>query len=317
MNRVDRLLAMVLLLQSRRVVRAKDIADHFAISIRTVYRDMRALGEAGVPVAAEAGEGYSLVEGYHLPPVMFTREEASALVLGGTFVEKLTDASMVKNAHSALLKIQSLLPETTQEYLEKLSRSMVLLSWRSQPAGAGSEDMLVSLQEAIVQSRVLRLDYYALSRDASSRRDVEPLGLLHYAGHWHLIAYCRLRQDYRDFRIDRIRRLRESDSTFTPRPGFSLKHYLQNFDRFENPIEVKLKFNRRVAETVRDRHRYGLVEEIEQEDDVVMTYLTDDLRWMVHWVLSYGTYVQVLAPPVLRQALRELAGELMYHHREP
>src|SRR6266446_6599977 len=93
MNRVDRLMAMVVQLQSRRVVRAEDIAAHFEISVRTVYRDLAALGEAGIPIVAEAGVGYSLVKGYHLPPVMFTAEEASALFLGGKLVEYLTDAS--------------------------------------------------------------------------------------------------------------------------------------------------------------------------------------------------------------------------------
>src|SRR6266478_4772633 len=103
MNRVDRLMAIVVRLQSRRVVRAEDIAAHFEISVRTVYRDLAALGEAGIPIIAEAGVGYSLVKGYHLPPVMFTSEEASALFLGGKLVDHLTDASLRKQMESALL----------------------------------------------------------------------------------------------------------------------------------------------------------------------------------------------------------------------
>src|SRR5262245_53235525 len=110
MNRVDRLMAIAVHLQSRRVVRAEDLASHFEISLRTVYRGIAALGEAGIPIVGEAGVGYSLMKGYHLPPVMFTAEEASALSLGGKLVERLTDASMQKQMVSALAKIRSVLP---------------------------------------------------------------------------------------------------------------------------------------------------------------------------------------------------------------
>lgn len=242
MNRVDRLVATILLLQSKRIVRAKDIAHHFEISIRTVYRDMKALCEAGVPVAAEAGEGYSLVEGYHLPPVMFTDAEASALLLGGKFIEKLTDSSIIKNAESALLKIQSVLPGETRDYLETLQRATEVLL-PSRQARAGFRDgTMATIQAAIVHRRVVSMEYYSHHRDSFSTRDVEPLGLLFYARHWHVISYCRLREDFRDFRTDRIRRLRVRDEGFTARQGYSLKDFMATFDKVENAIEVKIKF---------------------------------------------------------------------------
>ena len=109
MNRVDRLVAIALRLQSRRLVRAEDLAGHFEVSVRTVYRDINALCEAGVPIISEAGVGYSLAKGYHLPPVMFTAEEASALSIGGKLVEHLTDASLRKEMDSALLKSRKIL----------------------------------------------------------------------------------------------------------------------------------------------------------------------------------------------------------------
>jgi biotin operon repressor len=115
MNRVDRLMAIVVRLQSRRVVRAEDLAAHFEISVRTVYRDLAALGEAGIPIVAEAGVGYSLVKGYHLPPVMFTADEASALSIARKLVEHLTDASLRKQMESALAKIRSVLPRERQD----------------------------------------------------------------------------------------------------------------------------------------------------------------------------------------------------------
>src|SRR3974390_3241091 len=140
MNRVDRLMAIVVRLQSRRVVRAEDIAGQFEISLRTVYRDLAALGEAGIPIVAEAGVGYSLVKGYHLPPVMLTAEEASALSLSGKLVEHLTDASLRKQMQSALLKIRSVLPRDRQDYLDRLERyTTVVAPCSTAPARTFSE----------------------------------------------------------------------------------------------------------------------------------------------------------------------------------
>src|SRR5437870_10711526 len=148
MNRVDRLMAMVLRLQSRRVVRAEDIAAHFEISVRTVYRDIAALGEAGVPIMAEAGIGYSLVKGYHLPPVMFTTEEASALSTGGQLVEHLTDASLRRQMESALLKIRSVLPRDRQDYLDRLRRSTAVTVRPADANSRLSSEALIPIQRA-------------------------------------------------------------------------------------------------------------------------------------------------------------------------
>src|SRR5688572_17067062 len=128
MNRVDRLLALILHLQSRRVTTAEHLAEHFGLSVRTIYRDLAALGEAGVPIVAEAGVGYGLLRGYHLPPVNLTPEEASAVVTGGMLVEQFADASVRAQMHSALLKVRAILPRDHQERVARLERSLATLA---------------------------------------------------------------------------------------------------------------------------------------------------------------------------------------------
>src|SRR5260370_22043451 len=162
MNRVDRLMAMVVHLQGRRLVRAEDIAAHFEISVRTVYRDIAALGEAGIPVMGEAGVGYGLAKGYHLPPVMFTAEEASALFMGGKLVDHLTDASLRKQMESALLKIRSVLPRDRQDYLDRLERSTEVVSRGLTPIPALSSEALTPIQRALAERRVLSRDLHRL-----------------------------------------------------------------------------------------------------------------------------------------------------------
>src|SRR5437016_4187503 len=153
MNRVDRLMAIVVRLQSRRVVRAEDIAAHFEISVRTVYRDIAALGEAGIPIISEPGIGYALMKGYHLPPIMFTSEEASALFTGGKLVEYLTDASLRKQMDSALLKIRSVLPRDRQDYLDRLDRSTVVVCPGAAAIPRLSSETLIPIQQALAERR--------------------------------------------------------------------------------------------------------------------------------------------------------------------
>jgi predicted DNA-binding transcriptional regulator YafY len=120
MNRIDRLTAMILMLQGHRVVTAEQLAEHFELSVRTVYRDISALGEAGVPIVAEAGVGYSLMRGYHMPPVMFTEEEAAALFTSGELCEQFGDESLKQSMKGALLKVRAALPDDRKDFLRRL-----------------------------------------------------------------------------------------------------------------------------------------------------------------------------------------------------
>ncbi len=126
MNRVDRLLALLLFLQSRRVTTADQMARHFELSLRTIYRDLAALGDIGVPIVAEAGVGYTLRPGFHLPPVNFTAEEANALITGSLLVGHLTDASVRPPMQSALAKVRAVLPRDQQDRAIRLERAMTL-----------------------------------------------------------------------------------------------------------------------------------------------------------------------------------------------
>jgi len=304
----------VLLLQSRRLIRALDIAQHFEISIRTVYRDLRALEEAGVPLSAEAGEGYSLVPGYHLPPVMFTHEEASALFVGGEFVNRLTDASLQKHMQSALLKIRAVLPEEKQEYLERLQEATAIGTRPISFQEGFRDDALATIQQALVQRRILAMEYFSNHRESLTKRQVEPLGLLYYSEHWHLIAYCRLRKDYRDFRTDRIKTLRQCEETFPEHKKFSLKQYLQAREQFENPREIQVRFKPCVARWVRERHRFGLVEEKVCAEGVLMTFLVSEIEVMVDWLLAFGANVEIISPPSLKQLLWKKSQTLAAHY---
>jgi predicted DNA-binding transcriptional regulator YafY len=316
MNRVDRLMAMVVHLQGRRVVRAEDLAAHFEISVRTVYRDIAALGEAGIPILGEAGVGYGLMKGYSLPPVMFTADEASALFTGGKLVEHLTDASLQRPMQSALLKIRSVLPRDRQDYLDHLEKSTAVV-WRGLNAASEvSSEVLVPIQRSLAERRVLGLDYHVVQRHEMTRRHVEPLGLVFYGNHWHLIAYCRLRRDVRDFRTDRITKLQVINEQFDDHVDFSLRRYLEaaaQEGRFES---ARVQFRPEAMERVRREWTCRLVDEKPAPEGTMVTLLAYSLDWLAEWLFSFGSQAQVLAPEQLRQIIAAEASRVAAQYTE-
>jgi predicted DNA-binding transcriptional regulator YafY len=312
MNRTDRLVAMVMHLQGRRVVRASELAAHFEVAERTIYRDISALGEAGVPISGEAGVGYSLLKGYQLPPVMFTAEEASALFVGGELVKQLTDASLHVPMGSALVKLRAVLPRDRQDHVEKLvSRTLVFgHGGRAAPEVAGQR-WLMTVQQGVVLRRVLRMTYCGRDRDEETQRDVEPQGVVFYGGAWYFVAWCRLRQDFRHFRIDRIRRLELLPAVFPLREGFSLAEHMRQSDTRERSTEVRVWFARRAQERAQRESYATLIAGEVRDGGTEFTLYTYSLDWMAQWLLSFGPSATAVAPAKLRQKVRALAEEVV------
>jgi len=316
MNRIDRLQAILIQLQSKKVVKAQEIASRFEISLRTVYRDIRALEESGVPIGAEAGIGYFLMEGYHLPPVMFTNAEAHALLLGGKLIEKMTDSSVDAAFQSALYKVKSVLKSHSKEDLEDLEPRIAVMKNPATPSMVAAP-FLTDIQGAIVQRLALALEYlssYAGSEQIT-KREVEPVGLLYYGSGWHLIAWCRLRNDYRDFRVDRIRSLNSIGKTFKTRPTDSIQHYLNRLARTENLQEVVVSFDKSVVRYIgSQKYNYGYLSEKDLGDRVTMHFLTAHVEGLAHWLLMYTNAVTVESPDLLHVHLQRLVAELQMHY---
>ena len=305
-------MAIVVYLQGRRLCRAEDMAAHFEISVRTMYRDLAALGEAGIPIMAETGVGYSLVKGYHLPPVMFTAEEAGALFIGGKLVEKLTDASLRKHMESALLKIRSVLPRERQDHLDRLERSTAVLGKHSVAVTRMASEALIPIQQALAERRVLTLDYLGGASRELTRRQVEPLGLIYYADNWHLIAHCRLRCDLRDFRSDRIRSLRLLNEVFTGHTDFSLPEYLETTAREDGLETVVIRFKREVMEHVRRDWNIRVEQEKEEVNgEVAVTLRIYALESFASWILSFGDKAEVASPERLKSVVATEAAKVM------
>ncbi len=311
MNRTDRLLAITLELRAHRYTRAEDLAAQFEVSVRTVYRDIEALCEAGVPVVATPGYGYSLAEGYFLPPVMLTADEAGMLLLGANFVHEQVDAPYQQAIDTARKKIQKLLPETTQCEVEFLQDSFRFVN--RQVVRPEDADRLALLRRAVLGQEVVHLVYQARHGEPAER-DIEPHGLVNFSGVWMLAAYCRVRQDMRAFRLDRMLDARPTGQRFQRRQDFSLRrrHTVEY-----GSDEVQVLLTAQAARWAREPPPYSLVREEAHADGVVMVFRPRGLEELMPWLLSWGAQAQVLAPEAARQALLDAGRAIVARYASP
>ncbi|MNK10415.1 HTH domain protein [compost metagenome] len=223
MNRIDRLFGILILLQSKKHVSAETIASRFEISVRTVYRDVKALAEQGVPLSFEPNKGYFIVQGYFLPPVSFNTDEASALLMMERFIEGFADKSIKQHYQSALDKVKNVLKSNQREVLENLNANIRL----QLPKRLYSDvEYLSLLQNAIADKNIVSIKYKNYKEEISERR-LEPIGLIFYAFSWHLIGYCHLRSSYRDFKVNNILQLNCSSLPFTLTEHISINDYMK------------------------------------------------------------------------------------------
>ncbi|MGJ8762282.1 MAG: helix-turn-helix transcriptional regulator [Polaribacter sp.] len=234
--RLARLTAILTQLQSKRIVTAKDIAEKHNVSIRTVYRDIRTLEKSGIPIVTEEGKGYSVMEGYKIPPVMFTQDEANALITAEQLISKNKDQSLTEQYESAINKIKSVLKYNQKEKTELLTNRIQV---RNNRENEKTSNYLIKLQSTISNYQVVKMDYLSLA-DNKSQREIEPFALYTTQENWVLIAFCREKKDFRAFRLDCIQKLEILEKNFKPHK-MTLQGYLENCSsKYKNTPDTPL-----------------------------------------------------------------------------
>ena len=223
MNRIDRLFGILILLQSKKFVPAEKIADKFNMSIRTVYRDIKALCEQGIPISFEQNKGYFIVQGYFLPPVSFTTEEANAFLLMEAMVAGFADKSIQIHYASALNKVKSVMRSSEKDKAEQLTNNIKL----QVPARLKHDFEFLSVIQTAISSKKILVVEYKNNKEEISKREMEPIGLVFYAFSWHVIAWCHLRNEYRDFKVPRIVQLKITDQPFRNNNHIELNEYMK------------------------------------------------------------------------------------------
>jgi len=336
MNRTDRLLAIILELQGKGRQRAEDLAETFETSKRTIYRDIQALGEAGVPIVSISGLGYSLMKGYFLPPLSFTTDEATMLILGSDLMAQSFDVQYRSAALSASRKIENVLPEKLREEVHYLQESIRFVTRDAMEQPIETEKLL-QLRRAILQRNTIRFRYFtrhpsstaeaegvpgvsthhhtstAPTAAAQSTREADPYGLVHFLNAWHVIAYCHLRQDIRNFRLDRIDDLVLLPKTFQRPANFKMGESQSGQRR---RMLVRVLFDTEVARWVQEARSYYITYQEVTHDGLLVTLEPHQESEVLQWLLSWGSHVRVLEPETLRQRITEEAQKMLQNHRK-
>lgn len=226
MKRLERLAIILIKLQSKRILKASELASEFEISLRTVYRDMKTLESAGLPLYAEAGVGYRLVDGYSLPPMAITEKEALALLTVEKIVNQNSDFSLIESFNSLIDKIRAILKAAQKNDFEYLENRVA----PSVDQNAIKSKFLLTIQQTIKDQLHLIIHYRAIYSEELTVRTVDPLAVYFTKDNWLMIAYCYLRNDLREFRLDRIENLWQKD-TVAKHLSFNLTDYFSDREK--------------------------------------------------------------------------------------
>jgi len=281
------------------------LADRFGVSLRTIYCDIRALESSGVPIYSEAGIGYSLVEGYRLPSVMFTRKEAVSFIAAEKLMEHFTDANIKKHFQSALFKIKAVLRDAQKDWIESIESKLLVVPIDNL-FNQDLPDALEILFESIIEKIQVMLVYQSVDSDYSTQRNIEPVGIFHEHNFWYVLAYCHLRKDYRQFRADRIISIQKSSEGYT-KIHRELEFYRQKTKQ-DNKSLVRILVEKKVAHYLHfNRRYYGFTKEIKHQDHIEMFFECDFIsNGMDRWFMMFADYTDILEPQELKVQVKEL-----------
>ena len=313
MNKFDRVISTLVLLQTRKVIKAMTISERFDISLRTVYRDIRTLKNAGIPIIGDPGIGYSIMEGYRMPPIMFNEGEAAALLTAEKFIAKLKDQDTQDYYSSAMMKIKAILRSSEKQSLAVLDDSIAI----SDDNRWENKTYLQDIFKGIATKRVLTVEYKKAD-GTSSNRKLESIGCYHQFNNWYLVAFCQLQNDYRTFKINRIAHLRVLEQHFDTK-HINLQDYInqqnETWKEQQQFKKIEIAFNKSLVKYAESRKYYfGFVEQIEEKEVVRIKFLNSSLELIARWLLQFGDQATVIAPIELKDRLKTLARELYAHY---
>jgi predicted DNA-binding transcriptional regulator YafY len=314
-NVATRLLSLILLLQSRPTWKAAALAAELRVSERTIHRYMSMLEEMGIPIYSERGPygGFSLVRGYKLPPLIFSAEEATVLYMGANLVKDVWGQTYEDAVTSVTAKLDNVLPDDLRHKVAQAQESLVVggLTTRDRRPW---EAILHTLRRCIGGRCCVSLSYRNLEQE-ETERVVEPYALTFQYGQWYMIGMCRLRQEMRTFRVDRIQQAVAQQECFAVPPDFSVREYWQS-SMFEPRHTVVVRFTADIAPRIRQEHASWMRITEHEDGSLTARFGVSTFNWVVGWVLGYGSVARVLEPNELIGRVRQAASGALAQYAE-
>ncbi|MBW7676664.1 helix-turn-helix transcriptional regulator [Chryseobacterium chendengshani] len=307
LKKLDRVTAILTQLQSKPIVRAQDLAEKFEVSVRTIYRDVKTLENAGIPIVGEAGSGYSLMDGYKLPPVMFTKEEVLSFITAEKLMQKFSHQSLGKHYQTAMEKVRSVLKYSDRNLIQNIEKQIDIYNYYPKTEDT-IKDIIPTILESIAEKRQLTLEY-GTADSKISERTVEVVGVFFEFNFWYIMAFCTLRNDFRQFRVDRILKIIKTQNPFLQEYG-QINDYRRHGNG--NKTKVRLLVDKKIISHLANAKKYyGLTDEIDTENGVEMIFETD---WIIEgfprWLITFADYAEILEPESLKITMRDLLNDI-------
>ncbi|WP_426481887.1 helix-turn-helix transcriptional regulator [Chryseobacterium sp. R2ACT005] len=312
LKKLDRVTAILTQLQSKPVVRAQDLAEKFDVSIRTIYRDVKTLENAGIPIVGEAGNGYSLMDGYKLPPIMFTKEEVLSFITAEKLMQKFSHQSLGSHYQAAMEKVRSVLRNSDKNLIQNIEKQIDVFSFHTD-SGDSLKNVIPIILESIADKTQLNIRYQTVDGRVDNRI-IETVGMFFEFNFWYIMAFCTLRKDFRQFRIDRILEISKTLNPFLQEYG-QVNDYRKKSNG--NKVRAKLLVDKKImSHLVNSKKYYGLTEEVETEQGVELTFETEWISdGFPRWLVTFADYATVLEPESLRTRLNELLVKMTERHQ--
>ncbi|RNA61716.1 YafY family transcriptional regulator [Chryseobacterium nematophagum] len=311
LKKLDRVTAILTQLQSKPIVRAQDLAQKFDVSVRTIYRDIKTLENAGIPIIGEAGSGYSLMDGYKLPPVMFTKEEVLSFIAAEKLMQKFLHESLGSHYQTAMEKVRSVLKYSDKNLIENIEKQIDVFNYHAKTED-NLRNVIPIILESIAEKKQLTMEYKTIDSKISTRT-IEAVGVFFEFNYWYIWAYCLLRNDFRQFRVDRILQIIKTQNSFLQEYG-QINEYKRNGEG--NKTKVRLLVDRKIINYLANSKKYyGLIEEVDTENGVELTFETEWINdGFPRWLITFADYATILEPESLKVKLNDLIHKISNKH---
>lgn len=302
-TRFERILNLFFFLQSKSYVNLDSLKKRFQVSERTIYRDLKALEAAGIPIVFEAGMGYTLMEGFRIQSRPFTEEEVLSLMVAEKIIEKHETSFIKQQFESALIKIKSAYRFQDKERLTQLHDRLLI---QKNTTSSYLPNVLDLLLNALLKKQQATITYCKPGGTQEEHRIIEAVGVMQQHDHWYVFAYCRLRQDYRNFRLDRIKKI-----TLMPQP-FSREHAnpetLRESIKKQKNTSIRIRADRKNAHYLHwERAAFGFEKEEIENDQVIMHFqYKQNPSYFVRWFMMFIDFAEILEPVSLREEISDL-----------
>ncbi len=305
-KKIDRVTSILTQLQTKSIVRAQDLAKKFDVSIRTIYRDIKTLENAGIPIFGEAGSGYCLVDGYKLPPVMFTKEEVLSFITAEKLMQKFSHESLDSHYNSAMEKVKAVIRNSEKNLVTTIENQIDIYSYR--PKQDSIKNIIPTILESISEKTQLKINYQNV-KDEASERIIEAVGIFYEVNYWYVMAFCTMRKDFRQFRVDRIMKIQKTQNLFQQEYG-NVGDYRKKSKN--EKVGVKLLVEKKIMPfLVNSKKYYGLTSEEETKNGMLLTFETEWIEeGFPRWLITFADFAEIIEPEYLKDTMNDLMNKI-------